>query len=145
MSSSKPTITTKSPQKKPAVQVQTPTSVLDTPDIFGFFQDEDKPAVTQVKEQVTERDLESLPHIDLTENPAYLLQFCNNGFVWNEEVLLSPPFSQSMSSSSGNSTGSWKYSHSSDSESRVFNSLLAEKLRRQRIAQETQVAEIRID
>ena len=143
--------------------------VDDEPNVFGFFDDEDKIisdnsnkrmpgkelTVTapskesekgkanlgnaEKKPSIDDMDVDKLPHIDLTENPHYLLHFSySNGFVWNEEVLLSPPF---YASSFGSSPGSQSSSH----QNRVFPSLMAERLRRQRIAQETKVAEIRFD
>ena len=114
------------------------------PNVFDFFQEDDAPG--QGNPQT--RKIESLPHFDLTENPTYLMQFCADGFVWNEEVLLSPPFSSSFQSSnsvpSSMSSHSFSQRMSESAESRVFPSMLAEKLRRQRIARETLVAEIHI-
>jgi hypothetical protein len=128
------------PIKKPYTSQRSDTSE----DIFDFFQDDNTESPkSQPSKKETKENLEQLPHIDLTENPAYLLQFCNNGFVWNEEVLLSPPFY--ASSFHSNSSSSYPSRSSSSYENRIFPTLLAEKLRKQRIAQETYVAEIRID
>ena len=140
-----------------------PSLILDNePNVFGFFEDEemassDRDRNSQQHSKIQTKqdskrnypankssvdnniDDDKLPHVDLTENPDYLLHFSySNGFVWNEEVLLSPPF---YSSSFGSSPGS----QSSSQQNRVFPALMAERIRRQRIAQETKVAEIRFD
>ena len=109
--------------KKLNLSTQKNTSEIpEQQDVFGFFQDDIPPPPK-----------EELLQVDLTENPAYLLQLCNNGFMWNEEVLLAPSFSSSYSTSVGST------------DSRTFPSLLAEKIRKHRIAQETKVIEIRLD
>ena len=98
--------------------------------------------------QIKRKDQEHILHIDLTENPTYLMNvYQTNGFVWNEEVILSPQFSSSFSEKSSYQS-SWNNDHHSYTEEdshRIFNSHVAEQLRRNRIQKETLVAEIRID
>ncbi len=135
-----------SPSKGPAPSSK--TQDMDD-DVFGFFEDQEDEPIADSKQKKSLKpstQQEPLLHIDLTENPTYLMHFCSNGFVWNEEVLLSPPFSSSLSSPP-DGAASWKQQSAqsySSSGSRVFPAHLAERLRRQRIAQETKVAEIHL-
>jgi hypothetical protein len=91
--------------------------------VFDFFDDFPSQIAIQPKLPIEQIPNEKLPVIDVTENANYLLKFNNEGFIWNEEVILSPPFSNSYSTSH------------SDDDCKIFPAALAEKLRKHRMNQ----------